>query len=976
MNGAKVWFATGLGLWWRVVRTRPAVAVAIFAVGWVAAVLLTSGARLLDRVSTDDLVTAIESAEPRARTIQYVSDGRIGVGSRAEPLAPIAEQGQEIFDDEFPLPVKEIISDQQFVIESPPFRLSSFPDQDDGPFTRSLRFRFQSELDDHLRVVDGRAPGGREQRRVLLGDDCPPDMSAVDEFLAASETEPPPEPTDCQVVNVPVYEVAMTARTAADLLIEVGDTVVLRPEVAHPRWAFVRAQFLGQVMLVELVGIIELTDPSDRYWFGDDSLHRPRIVENPDFRLIFASAVTTPADYRPLVRDVQDVHFDFAWRFDVDPERIEQTEAADLEVAIDKLGSNDYRVVTQLPEIIDQHLMERTLAVGLMSTAFAGVLVVSAAAAFVLASLAADRQHHSMRLLLDRGIGRPGLRWTGLWHGVIVAVPAVLAAFATAWWLVDEGRWSRPLVAGALVAVAVTGSVAVAVWLAAERAAKGTVSGPRSVPRSGTVADLVADEAQLAAVRRLVRDAALVIAAAGAVVLVRRRSQFDLVGDELDLLLAAAPPVIALAVGVLSIRLLSPLSRLLAGLGRRLRGVVLFVGFRRIVLGGRAAHSAVVIVVLAVGLAGFAMTTRAAVAEAQRLNGWQVVGADLTLRGPGPDAVVPATAVEEARSTAESTVAAFQQPLTSVSVPADLPPVELLAVEVDGYRAMLAGSPFDASLLDPLDNGQPTPEGAVPAVVSRTWGPAQRPAVGDRIELVVDTTRVPVEVAAVVDSIPATPVDGPAVMIDLETLRELGPSGFAPTTVLFVDVAPGAAPGSGAGFGPGVRIADRFQHGADLAADPFVRWADIGLWLLSAFAVGLAALAVISTLAISAPARKRDLGLLATMGLGTRQAAMVTAIEQLVPILVAAVAGAGVAAGLVRLIVPALNLTAFAGGPLPVDVDFVDSAPAAAALVGPASVVVVAVAAAVLVSTWWLIGRSRGRIGGAARLTSLSMGEV
>jgi len=996
VSGVNVWLTAGLGLWRRVVRTRPAGALAIFAVTLAAALLVTGGARLLDRVSTDDLVDAIESAEPRAANIQYVTDGRFGVGSVAEPLSRIRDRGQEIFDDELTTPIQDIIVDQQFVIESPPFRVSSYPDQDEGPFTRTLRIRFQSELDDHLTVVDGRAPGERALRSVLIGDECPPDMSAVDEFLAAAGTDPAPEPLDCRVTDVPVYQVAMTAQTAADLMVDVGDTVVLRPEPTHPRWAFVRAEFLSRVILVEVVGIIELSDPSDDYWFGDDALHRPRIIENPDFRLIFASAVTPPVDYRPMVRDIQDVHFDFAWRYIVDPARIDQTEAADLAAEIDKLGSNEDQVITLLPEIINQHLVERTLTVGLMSTAFAGVLVVSAAATFVLASLAADRQHHSLRLLLDRGIGRGGLRWTGLWHGLVVSVPAVVAALAVVGQWVEQAPWSRPMAAGGLVAVGVVGSVVAAVWLATDRAAKGTVSGPRSVPRSGTIHDLVADESQVAAARRLVRDAALLLTAVGAVVLVRRRAEFGVgaastvggdgnragggslaavagSGVDLDLLMAMAPPVIGLAAGVLTIRLLSPLFQLLAGLGGRMRGAVLFVAFRRVVSQGRAARSAVMIVVLAVGMAGFATTTRAAVAEAQRVNGWQIVGADLALRGSTLDAPVPAEAAKEVEAFAASTVAGFQQPLTKLSVPPDLPPTELLAVEASGYRSMLADSPIDPSMLDPLVDAPPE-DGVIPAIVSRTWAPARRPSLEDRLELLVGTTRVLVEVVAVVDDFPATPAGGPVVVVDLETLRAVGPPGFAPATVLFVDTAAGTT--AGVDFGPGVRVADRLDQQADLAADPFIRWTDIGLRLLTGFAVGLAVLAVVSTLAISAPARKRDLGLLTTMGLGSRQAARVTAVEQVVPILVAAVAGVGVAAGLLRLIVPALNLTAFAGGPLPVEIDLVDSAPAVRALLGPAAVIVGAVSVAVLVSTWWLIGRRRGRIGGADGLTSLSMGEV
>ena len=980
-GGLAVWLTAGLRLWRRVVRTRPALAVSIFAVTLVAAVLVAIGARLLDQVSAEDLVSDIEAAPPRAANIQFVSDGRFAVGPEGEPLARLAEQGQRIFDDDLPADVQEVISDQQFVLESPPFRVSSYPDQNDGPFTRSLRFRFQSELAEHLTVVEGREPAERELRSVLLGPDCPPDMSAVDEFEADSI----PEDLECRVGDIPVYEVAVTAQTASDLLVELGDTVVLRPDLTHLRWAFIRADLLDRLMLVEIVGIVELTDSSDPYWFGDDVLHRPTIVENPDFRFIFASAVTPPSEFRPMVRDVQDVHFDAAWKYKVEPELINQTEAADLAAEIDKLGSNEDEVVTQLPEIIDQHLVERTLTVALMSTAFAGVLVVSAAAAFVLASLAADRQRHSMRWLLDRGIGRGGLRWTGVWHGLVVAVPAVAVALVLAALAVDDARWSRPVVASTLIVLSVAGSVAAAVWLAANRAARGTVSGPRSVPRTGTFEDLVGTETQVAAARRIVRDGALLVAAVGAVVLVRRRAEFGSAdsGVDLDLLMAVAPPLLGLAAGVVALRVMAPLYRSVASLGRRLRGLLAFVGFRRLLNQGRAARSAAVIVVLAVGMAGFALATRGAVLDAQRLNGWQLVGADLALRGQALDSPVPPAVIDEVREQAEPVVAASQQPSTPVVAPADLPAVELLAVEVDRYRSLLADAPIDSSTLDALADADVGADGGadgdvLPAVITRSWAPAERPTLGDQIELLVESTRVTVEVVDVVDEFPAVPVGRPAVIVDLDALRPQGPGGFVPTTVLFVAAerdAAGSLVGSLNELDPTLRIADRYEHGRSLAIDPFVRWTDIGLRLLAGFATTLAALSVLSTLALGASTRKRDLGLLATMGLDSRQAAMVTTIEQLVPTMVAALAGAIVAAGLARLIPPALNLSAFAGGPLPVDDVAFGSVAAVVALMGPAMVVLGVVLAAVLLSTWALSGWRR-RSGDAGGVTTLSMGEI
>ncbi len=1016
----------GARVWARVVRSEPVATTGLLAVALVAAVLVTTGTRLLDQVSDEDLAVAVATADPRAANIQFLADDRLPAGPDDDPLAPIAAEGQRLFDAEMPPAVQDTITAQEFVVESPPFSVSSFPDQDPGPFIRTLRFRFQSDLDGETAVVEGQPPGRRSTRPLLVGPECPADITDVEAFeaaQAATATADPAaeEPADgddpdddrgaghdhpdgeaaCAVTDVPVYEISLTARTAEDLLVELGDTVVLRPAADHPRWAFIPTGVLDRLLLAEVTAIVELSDPVDGYWFGDDSLHRPRIIESPDFRFIQARATTDVADFGPMLRDVPGVHFDFAWRFDVDDDRIDQTTAADLAADIDKLGTGQTEVVTLLPEIISQHLVERALTVGLLSSAYAGLLAVSAAAAFVLASLAASRHRESMRLLLDRGAGRGGLRVAGLWHGAAVSVPAGVVAVAVAALLVDEGRWSRALAAGGAVLVATIGGVTAAVWRAADRAAAGTITGPRSAARSDPFADPGVTDSRLAAARSAVRDGAVVTLAIVTVVLVRRRVELGLVGAsptdvagapsprgagslsalarsgaDVDWLMALTPPLVGLACGLVIVRILRPLVEAAASLARHRRGPVPFVGLRRLVAQGPATRSAVVIVVVAVGLAGFASGVRAAVAAAQNANGWHEVGADIALRAEEVEGALPAAVVAEIEAT--GTVAAgFESPATGVITPPDALPLDLLAVDVERYRAVLAESPVGLEPVASLTaSSSVAADEPLPAVASGGWLSGERPGVGDRYDVQLGIVRVPLEIVATA-AMPTATGDLPLVVIDLEALRARYPSVAAPTTVAFVDTADAASASALVDrvdeIDRSVVSADRFAHRAALLADPFLRWTDRGLRVLAGLSLALAVLVVVATSAIAAPARQCDLGLLTTMGLDSRQAAGVTAIEQLVPVAAAAAGGAAVAGGLLWLLEPALGLSAFSGGSLPVDVDLwsADRGPLVA-LVLPAIAVGGGAIVTVVASTWHLVGRRRGRV----RPPTLSMGEV
>ena len=247
----------------------------------------------------------------------------------------------------------------------------------------------------------------------------------------------------------------MTAQTAEDLLVELGQRVVLRPDLGHRSWAFIFGEELDKRVIVEVAGIIELTDVEDGYWFGDPSLHRPRIDETADFRMVFATGLFRPESYRELLRGFRGVHYDYRYWYPVESDRVEIADARTLLAAFDQLGTPEGRVVTLVPDVIGRHLAQRALTVALLSTAFAGVVVVAAVAVWVLTTLTVRRQEHTWRLVLERGVGRSRVVALGAVHGLVVAGPAALLAAVIAVALVDAAPLRPVVVVVAVLAVAV-----------------------------------------------------------------------------------------------------------------------------------------------------------------------------------------------------------------------------------------------------------------------------------------------------------------------------------------------------------------------------------------------------------------------------------------------------------------------------------------------------------------------------------------
>ncbi|MGI9605742.1 MAG: hypothetical protein ACR2P0_06350 [Acidimicrobiales bacterium] len=580
---------TAARIWWRLARSQPGLLAIATVVVALACGLLATGARVFHEVAADDLVHAIDEGPEPAQRIEYVVESRLGIGPD-DPMAQIRARGEAFLDERVSDVVADVLEPSQFVIDSPPYEISSFPDEDDGPFELSIALRYQQGLESQMSLIAGELPQNSSAVDVLRGTECPADRLE----LAGYVHDPL---IDCEVHQLGVHQVALTEESARDLLVGVGDRIMLHPEILDPLWAPVFGVDLSEPTVLEISGLIELSSPDAPFWFGDTTLHRPVVTENADFRIVEAIGFLAPAQYRSWLRERLGVRWRYTWRYPVAADRIPVDGAAEVANEVSQLSAPDGRVISRLDAAIFAHLDQRALALAVASISSSGVVTLAVAAVWIIVALAGRREARGWRTLESRGAGRSTMATIGVLHGLAVTIPAVLATSLVAWAVAPNAPWTPAGTLLVALAVLVIGTT--------------TTATLRNDARLGVSSGALTSSTSTSA-RRLVRDALLVVLAIGAVVLASRRDAtggLDRSGG-LDLLLALTPPAVAMALAAITIRFAPRLFEIVSTIGARFDGLVGFVGSRRLASGRSAAGASAVIVVLAIGVAGLAGSLR------------------------------------------------------------------------------------------------------------------------------------------------------------------------------------------------------------------------------------------------------------------------------------------------------------------------------------------------------------------------------
>lgn len=699
---------------------------------------------------------------------------------------------------------------------------------------------------------------------------------------------------------VPV-EVGLSEAVAAALDVGVGDVLATGNE--------------SQTVAVEarVSGVFRADDPDDRAWSAVPGLLEPRVV---------GSSVTRQTQLAGLLSDASLPAAVFAMppsttqRVVAFPPRTAAlgqadvapvlAEVAGLRAAADAPvpGGTRTSVVTTLDAVLLDARDRYGAAVAQTSVLLAGVLGVTLLTLLVAAALLVRRRATTLATHRARGATLPGIATELGTESAIVAVLGAAVGVGAAG-LVATGPvpwgWLLPV-----VVVAAAGSPALGVRHAAGSAGGRRVAANRS-ERTAALRDRHA--------ARVATEVAVVLLAVGALAALQARGVTDDAAggpgtSGADPLLALAPTVAVLAGAALLLRVLPALLR---------RGVAVASRSRRAapVLAAARAHDgardglAFVALTLAAGLVALGTTVVATVQRGEVDASWSAVGADATLESSPDRGLDDLAAALRDRGGVEHAVTGRVEDHTQVFGPWGGQLVRVVALPAEAYAALLADTPLpDAPALTALgtdDRGRPT---ALLSAGLRTDRDAD-------VELVWETGRVDL---AVVGTAPESLLGGDGtgrddtVVVDADALATALGRPVVPDRLWVVGPGAEAAVAATAGLDGG-DVATRSAWLAEHRAEPLT----VGVQRLAAAATAtllvLAALVVVLAAATSAPARGLTLATLRTLGLGGRDARLVTAGELLPGTLLAAVGGAVLGALVTVVVVGPLALRLVTGQP-------------------------------------------------------------
>ncbi len=898
----------------RQLRADPAVMSTIVAAVFLCGLFLTATPLLFTKLADEALVEAVSTPEPQLRNISASLDSLIGASSVDDPLRRVRERGEIFTDAQMPESVQEIIEDQTWVVDSPQFVVDAMPGSSARPqFSGSrfagtlMRFRYQEDLDDRVSLIAGSFPERHEPVAVELGHDClDPEIDEDDEGF------------DCAEVDVPVFEVAITTETLEFLPVPVGGMLLLTPDLDDTAYFGIPGEDLEYAVALKISGLIEIRDPDDDFWFNDPRLQEPRIRTNADFTFVFATGLMSPDDYRRLLRETGLAHWTYQWRFFVDSDLIRQDTVDQLVTDLVGLqrdapassfsASGHIGINTKLPTFVADYRDRRDATLAMMSTSIAGLFVLTVALILMLSALASDRQRSGLVLLRNRGASRLQMGVTRATQGLVLTIPPAVLAFVLSRVFIDASSDTPRMLTSGLIAAATLAFVLAAGPVIFASLGMLQTNRGRAGPRSE---------------HRLAWEVLVGFSAVVALVVVRRRGVVGTAGREADLLLALTPALLALAVGLLVMRLYPHLMRLLAYMGSRRRSLTLFVGFRRVLQQPTAARLPMLVMLIAVVVATYASVTRISINDIQIEESWQESGAAYRMSEPDPGSTLTGFPDFSRLDSFEAQAAGVRfvdsHTLDDGRVP---PTVDLLFLEIDEYSAVARSTPSDPHfprfMVDPPSLGAGTELTPIPAIVSEVWG-AGTPEVGDVFATNLGGGLVYFEIGEVRDRFPAMPVDRATVVIDIRHLDALVRSTLTRPTVIYVRAGPSDSEEITDLVSTqtlGSVVISQAALLEEVHEERFTSGLDQGLSVTFWLAMLLAAVGAVSSLALGSWTRKQDLGYLRTQGLDRSQAVWLTVIEQLPAVVVAS--AVGVFAGVVVAVVlePTVSLAAFTSGTL------------------------------------------------------------
>jgi putative ABC transport system permease protein len=544
---------------------------------------------------------------------------------------------------------------------------------------------------------------------------------------------------------------------------------------------------------------------------------------------------------------------------------------------------------------------------------FVSLVVVGAAVILLAARMLVARRQGELAILRARGGSLWQVAGLTLRGAVITAGPGLLIGVGLALAFVPGGGAAAgwPL-AGVAILAALAGPPAIAVWQQRKPA-------PPANPALITTAETRRSAGPARAWRRPVAEVTAIAASvAGLVVLHDQGVPAGGSGFGIDLYLAIVPVLVAVPVVVVMLRLYPLIIRGLLRLSARGAGATGFVALSRAARSTLTGALPAFALVLTLSLATFAGMVSQGIARGEITASWHVTGADVMIQPPpgggplSPDAVKAIGAVPGVRHATEiwntNWFTGFGQP------------VAVSAVDPASYAAVVADTPFPSFPARQIGAAAPTrvlPFGtAVPVLAS----PAAAAILGNRptqLDTLSAMEPLIVRVVGVVSDTPAEPAGGSFVVMPLLGLP--GPAGAPAPNLLLVTgsaidrarltaVADRVIPGNLIAFRTGVL--------GSLASSPLQHGAGVLITLTIATAAALGLFVVILALALGSAERGITLARLTVMG-HERAAGLVMA-EAMPAVLTAIAAGVACAIAMPLVIGSDIDLSAFTGTSVPV----------------------------------------------------------
>ncbi|MFJ7126509.1 FtsX-like permease family protein [Streptomyces sp. NPDC098101] len=747
-------------------------------------------------------------------------------------------------------------------------------------------------------------------------------------------------------------EAVVTSKTAASLRLEPGSVV------------HVPSRSGGERVAVTITGIVEPRGPETAYWSVEPLLRTPALAPLVEDEVKYywqAALLLSPASAASMVGTAgeQEAFFRFVptsgHLTGRDTDRLSAALASagggpDL-VKLRKAMGGVGALTTGLDEIVDSYRSTRDAIGPVVAVGVFGIGAITAVVLAMTGGLFVARRDGELALLRSRGASLTGIGLRLLGETSAVAVPAAALALGLAVVTVrppgGPGAAAGIPLAPSLLAASV---VALAAMLVLPLRAVVLHRRPRL---HGGRDDLLTARPSR---RRTVLELTLLVLAVGAVVSLRLRGA----GDSGDHLVSAAPVLVGLIAATVLVRVYPLPLRWLGRPALRLRGVV---GPLALARAGRASSTGtlpLLALVLALTTAAFGGSVLAGVADARDRAALLATGADARIDGAVEWTPLPAGLDRAVWGTAGVRDLAPVQIEYGVELPshegtsAKAMSAPLVGVDPASYTRLAKRTGFGAF---PAELLAPTGKGGAGAVADtgRVLPAIASPSVAERLgreplEVVAAAGTFRVEVVGVRSATPALPGEDFLLVNGADLTRR------AATALLVTGPVDGAALRSAVEErSKALAVTLRSEERATYVDSPLQSGAErIYLGAIGAGA-GYAVVAVLLSLAQSAPERNALLARLRTMGLTRKQGRRLLGLEALPQAVLAALGGALAGWATVPLLAPGIDLFRLALATAP-GLARLDGAPLRAdpwSLLVPALAVVLLTALAAAGQAWW-----------------------